>query len=426
MSTRRDRIAQRSQQIAQNGKQLASNGVRAIGDGIHDLKRNPKIQEGASVVTSTVTSSVRRVGDRLNEIKSNPRLQEGASVVSGTVTSSVRVVGDRLNVITSHPKVREGATTVWGVVQEIKASEGAKIVNERVTRLGTTLQSATSSKLAEDQKLARTMERMNRDIQMEEDALVMMREAEQACLQAITNHLIEFVANSPESVTYEEWIADLHPENTHDGKLLEGLGKEVDHRFYVRDSDHRKLWNAYLGGGRIAVPARVTRTSSSATSSIDLLDLSYANLERSIETEKEERPFHEQEEQEQAQAIALKKEAQDRCIQTMEDHFVQFAANRPNASYEQWIADLHPENTRKGQLFRGTLDHRFYLEGSDHRQLWNAHLGSGRHHVPALSAEQFLGRTSSNRWSFDRKNKPWSKKQEVDDLISFEDDDVSI
>lgn len=37
-----------------------------------------------------------------------------------------------------------------------------------------------------------------------------------------------------------------HPENAHAGTLLEGLSKTIDHRFYVEESDHRRLWNDNL------------------------------------------------------------------------------------------------------------------------------------------------------------------------------------
>ena len=53
-----------------------------------------------------------------------------------------------------------------------------------------------------------------------------------------------------------------HPENAHDGALLEGFGKTIDHRFFVEESDHRRLWNDNLtifmqeGESRIHVPPR--------------------------------------------------------------------------------------------------------------------------------------------------------------------------
>ena len=54
-----------------------------------------------------------------------------------------------------------------------------------------------------------------------------------------------------------------HPENAHDGTLLEGFGKTIDHRFFVEESDHRRLWNDNLtifldgeGKSRLYVPPR--------------------------------------------------------------------------------------------------------------------------------------------------------------------------
>ena len=45
------------------------------------------------------------------------------------------------------------------------------------------------------------------------------------------------------------WIEELHPENVHDGLLLDGVSKTVDHRFFVQESDHLQLWNAACQSG---------------------------------------------------------------------------------------------------------------------------------------------------------------------------------
>jgi hypothetical protein len=48
--------------------------------------------------------------------------------------------------------------------------------------------------------------------------------------------------------------------------------------------------------------------------------------------------------------------------------FVSNESNQDNfPSYEDWIRHCHPENTRDG-IF---IDHRFYVEKSDHRMAWN-------------------------------------------------------
>mmetsp|Transcript_19195 Transcript_19195/g.27335 ORF Transcript_19195/g.27335 Transcript_19195/m.27335 type:complete len:136 (-) Transcript_19195:1341-1748(-) len=71
------------------------------------------------------------------------------------------------------------------------------------------------------------------------------KEAEESCLVATKDHLLEFLREHP-NASYNEWIEDLHPENAHAGTLLEGLSKTIDHRFYVEESDHRRLWNDNL------------------------------------------------------------------------------------------------------------------------------------------------------------------------------------
>ena len=82
------------------------------------------------------------------------------------------------------------------------------------------------------------------------EAEAMVQEAVQM-MQAINRrHLEDFIRLNP-SASYEEWIGALHPENVHDKNS--GV---IDHRFYVRDSDHRLLWNELLDGDRNYVDAR--------------------------------------------------------------------------------------------------------------------------------------------------------------------------
>jgi hypothetical protein len=80
------------------------------------------------------------------------------------------------------------------------------------------------------------------------EMLRMKQEAEDSCIRATTEHLLSFIKDHPDPIhaTYQQWIADLHPENAHDGTLLEGLGKTIDHRFFVEESDHRRIWNDNL------------------------------------------------------------------------------------------------------------------------------------------------------------------------------------
>jgi hypothetical protein len=80
------------------------------------------------------------------------------------------------------------------------------------------------------------------------------KEAYEACLCAIRDHLDVFLSETP-YVTYEEWIEELHPENAQSRYNLVG-GKSIDHRFYVEGSDHRRLWNERSGNEREFVPVR--------------------------------------------------------------------------------------------------------------------------------------------------------------------------
>ena len=93
-----------------------------------------------------------------------------------------------------------------------------------------------------DQGLADSLEQLNERIKEDKMHHDMIREAEEACMKAIRDHLDEFLEQNP-NATYEQWIEDLHPENTQEGALFKDLDKQVDLRFYVQESDHLQLWN---------------------------------------------------------------------------------------------------------------------------------------------------------------------------------------
>mmetsp|Transcript_5303 Transcript_5303/g.12038 ORF Transcript_5303/g.12038 Transcript_5303/m.12038 type:complete len:602 (-) Transcript_5303:85-1890(-) len=105
--------------------------------------------------------------------------------------------------------------------------------------------------------------RMQRDKRDLEDMMKLKKEAEDSCMKATKEHLLGFIKDDP-NAKYHQWIEEFHPENAHDGTLLEGMGKTIDHRFFVEESDHRHLWNENLftfldpksSEGRDFVPAR--------------------------------------------------------------------------------------------------------------------------------------------------------------------------
>ena len=95
--------------------------------------------------------------------------------------------------------------------------------------------------MEQDQGLADSLEQLNSRMKEEVQRQEVRREAEELTLKVITDHLDEFLVKNPLG-TYEEWIQDLHPENANQGQLLQDI-QQIDERFYVMESDHRRLWN---------------------------------------------------------------------------------------------------------------------------------------------------------------------------------------
>jgi len=96
-------------------------------------------------------------------------------------------------------------------------------------------------KMEQDQGLADSLEKLNSRMKEEVERQEVRREAEELTIRVITDHLDEFLTKNPVG-TYEEWIQDLHPENANQGQLFNDI-QQIDERFYVMESDHRKLWN---------------------------------------------------------------------------------------------------------------------------------------------------------------------------------------
>lgn len=74
-------------------------------------------------------------------------------------------------------------------------------------------------------------------------------------------------------------------------------------------------------------------------------------------------------------------------------HLGAFLRQRSYGSYEEWISELHPENVRSStRAGERVIDDRFYIEGSDHRRLWNSRVESHRQ-----VAARRMGRRSATR-----------------------------
>ena len=117
-------------------------------------------------------------------------------------------------------------------------------LKKQLSSIGNALQKINLAKLIDDleraQELADHLEHINNELNEEAERKELCREAQAACLETIINHLTEFLERRPDAV-YEDWIAELHPDNLDLEK-----GGDIDHRFYVKESDHRIIWNSSM------------------------------------------------------------------------------------------------------------------------------------------------------------------------------------
>mmetsp|Transcript_19303 Transcript_19303/g.28561 ORF Transcript_19303/g.28561 Transcript_19303/m.28561 type:complete len:112 (+) Transcript_19303:377-712(+) len=70
-------------------------------------------------------------------------------------------------------------------------------------------------------------------------------------------------------------------------------------------------------------------------------------------------------EREETEATAH--EAGQMMLDIDRQHLDDFIKKKNQATYEEWISDLHPDNVQES----GGIDHRFYVHDSDHRHMWN-------------------------------------------------------
>ena len=164
------------------------------------------------------------------------------------------------------------------------------------------------NEMERDYMTAQLLDALNRETREENAMQSMVREARGGWLRIVREHLEEYLdgadggrddggdgdgdggggrddggddGRNHGALTYEGWIALLHPENAareEEDDDDDDLGRRgrtsgggtappipvIDHRFYVADSDHRRLWNESLaergdGDRRAYVPARKVR-----------------------------------------------------------------------------------------------------------------------------------------------------------------------
>jgi hypothetical protein len=121
--------------------------------------------------------------------------------------------------------------------------------------------------------------RMMEDRREEMEAMTKLKkEAEESCLSATTEHMLAFIMENP-NAKYHQWIKDIHPENAHGGTLLEGMGKTINHCFFVDESN---LLDPDCSTGRNFMPARARQMDENSESVVaaDLLSGSTVGRDR--------------------------------------------------------------------------------------------------------------------------------------------------
>lgn len=113
-----------------------------------------------------------------------------------------------------------------------------------------------------------------------------------------------------------------------------------------------------------------------------------------------------EEHQAEAERRHLVVQVREACMDAIRTHLVSFLQENPEGSYEDWVAELHPDNVSEHDA---SVDHRFYVEDSDHRILWNEHHQNTDDHafgfskfVPAASTAQ--AQTETNEPANDNKD----------------------
>mmetsp|Transcript_27945 Transcript_27945/g.33085 ORF Transcript_27945/g.33085 Transcript_27945/m.33085 type:complete len:143 (+) Transcript_27945:139-567(+) len=107
------------------------------------------------------------------------------------------------------------------------------------------------------------------------------------------------------------------------------------------------------------------------------VQLQKINLLKLIDDLERDQIFADAEVMEDEERKAICREAVAACMETMLEHLSNFREERPDATYEEWIMKLHPDNAddkRRNNV--GLIDHRFYVEESDHRIIWNETMDS--------------------------------------------------
>lgn len=119
----------------------------------------------------------------------------------------------------------------------------------------------------------------------------------------------------------------------------------------------------HIGRGILSVPQTITKIATKNKNKEDKNSLEFAAKLEFINKEIVEGQGNRR----------IVRESMAECMKEVNTHLESFLNENPTASYEEWIASLHPDNAEYAD---GSIDHRFYVEESDHRLLWNECMGA--------------------------------------------------
>lgn len=187
------------------------------------------------------------IGDKTKELGDN--VGNTAKTVGNKAKNIGLVLGD---------KAGDAAKAIGNGAKRTSKTIGDRTFDTAVSlggvamKIGDSLQKINLGKLIDDleekQAFADHLEHVNEEILQEQQRKELVREAEARCRATIIHHLHEFLVRFP-LATYEEWISDLHPDNvtpTKQKQQQQDKEDNIDHRFYVVDSDHRIIWNGLM------------------------------------------------------------------------------------------------------------------------------------------------------------------------------------
>ena len=222
---------------------VLSRGRDEFQEGLRSVRNNLPQQQQQHV------QNLKNLGTKLQQ--GETKVQEGLRTLGSKIQQNVPVLG---------------GGTDRGDIKQPKV-----VLQDGIRSIGNKLQQFNISKIVDTSTGTNDFESLNSIVKEHQEFHILKRQAEEACLQEMKVHLQEFLRKYKHEhdgfhPTYEEWIENIHPENAYEGKLLTDYKeKEIDLRFFLQDSDHRKLWNETVPKERFVKARNQHLPSSSLT-----------------------------------------------------------------------------------------------------------------------------------------------------------------